>query len=307
MSRGQQRQKQLERAQERMERAEQRVEQQMDRAQEQVDRGMRRAGERLERAREQVERARERESIWTRPEPGARSPRFSREQLAAKAMEIADAEGIEAVSMRRVASELGAGTMTLYHYVANKQELLELMDDAMMGELLVDPERLEGGWRESLKAIAHASIETWQRHPWIQEVASGTPSLGPNGIRHMDQSFQAVADTGLPREHRLEIVSQVDDYIAGYIQREQALVATPDSASWEEQWDQFVGPFSAYLEEQLEGGDYRYLREFLGEDDLATVVREIVQNSEPMDRFERGLERLLDGVELEIKRAARRA
>ena len=73
--------------------------------------------------------------IWSRPEPGTRGARLSRDGIAAKALEIADRDGIEAVSMRRVASELGAGTMSLYHYVNNKQELFDLMNDAMMSEL----------------------------------------------------------------------------------------------------------------------------------------------------------------------------
>jgi len=290
-----------------MQRQMDRAQEKLDRADEKIERHMRRAGDQIENAREQVERAREIASIWTRPEPGARSPRFSREQIAVKAMEIADAEGLDAVSMRRVATELGAGTMTLYHYVGNKQELLELMDDAMMGELLVDPERLKGGWREGLRAIAHASMEAWTRHPWLQEIAGGGPSLGPNGIRHIDQSLQAVAETALSRERKLEVMSQVDDYVAGYIQRERALIAPPDSGKWNEDWEEIIGPFSAYLNEEIARGDYPYLREFLGDDDFADVVREIVEGSEPMDRFERGLERLLDGVEIEIKRAAERA
>ena len=71
--------------------------------------------------------------------------------------------------------------------------------------------------------------------------------------------------------------------------------------------DEIIGPFSAYMDEQLAQGDYPHLQEFLGDDDFAAVVREIVEGSAPMERFERGLERLLDGVELEIKSAAERA
>ena len=130
------------------------------------------------------------------------------------------------------------------------------------------------------------------------------PSLSPNRIRHIDQSLQPVADTGLSRTAKLEIISQVDDYVTGYIQREQALA---DSGSWDETWEETMGPFSAYLEDQLAEGDYPHLQAFLGDDAFATVVREIVEGSAPMERFERGLERLLDGVELEIKRAAERA
>src|SRR5262249_61127857 len=72
-----------------------------------------------------------------RPEPGPRRPRFSREEIASAALQIADEEGFAAVSMRRVAAQLGAGTMTLYHYVQSKDDLVALMDDALMAEVLV--------------------------------------------------------------------------------------------------------------------------------------------------------------------------
>src|SRR4030095_7141009 len=88
--------------------------------------------------------------IWVRPAPGERKPAHTRERIAAVALQIADAEGVDAVTMRRVAAELGAGTMTLYHYVRNKRELTALMDDAIMGELLVPEDELAEGWREGL-------------------------------------------------------------------------------------------------------------------------------------------------------------
>src|SRR5262249_21982259 len=88
--------------------------------------------------------------IWARPEPGSRRPRFTREQIAAAALAIADAEGMEAVSMRRVAADLGAGTMTLYHYVRTKDELIALMDDAIVGEVLLPDDELPRGWRAAM-------------------------------------------------------------------------------------------------------------------------------------------------------------
>src|SRR4051812_43136392 len=71
--------------------------------------------------------------LWTRPSPSARRPRFTRDEIAATAMRIADTEGFAAVSMRRIASELDSGTMTLYHYVRTKDELLTLIVDTIMG------------------------------------------------------------------------------------------------------------------------------------------------------------------------------
>ena len=77
--------------------------------------------------------------LWTRPSP-ARRPRFTRDEIAATAMRIADTEGFDAVSMRRLAAELDAGTMTLYHYVRTKDELLTLVIDAVMGEVVLGPD-----------------------------------------------------------------------------------------------------------------------------------------------------------------------
>src|SRR5215813_14334865 len=92
--------------------------------------------------------------IWTRPEPGTRRPKFTREQIASTALAIADAEGFAAVSMRRIAGELGSGTMTLYYYVRTKDELIALMDDAIMGELIIPEDELPEGWREGLAELA---------------------------------------------------------------------------------------------------------------------------------------------------------
>ena len=79
--------------------------------------------------------------VWTRTEPTGRQPRFTRDQIAAAAIRIADAEGADALSMRRIASELDAGTMTLYHYIRTKDELLALVGDAIMGEMRPRPRR----------------------------------------------------------------------------------------------------------------------------------------------------------------------
>jgi len=93
--------------------------------------------------------------VWIRPTPGTRKPRFTRDEIAKTAIEIADAEGFDAVSMRRIATELDAGTMTLYHYVRTKDELLTLLNDAVMGEVVVPEDELfPENWRDALKLIA---------------------------------------------------------------------------------------------------------------------------------------------------------
>jgi AcrR family transcriptional regulator len=245
-------------------------------------------------------------AIWARPERAARSPRFTRAQIAEAALAIADLEGIEAVSMRRVAADLGAGTMTLYHYVENKQELLDLMSDAMMAELLVDQREPEGGWREALTAIAHASLRTWRAHPWVGEGSGPRLSFGPNSLRHFEQSLAAVEGTGLPSDRRMEVVSQVDDYVAGYAQRERSFLGQAGQEQRGEGWEEAVRAVDAYLRDALASGEYPHVREFMGDDDFPAVIRRTVHGKRASrdERFDRGLSRILDGVAAEIERGS---
>ncbi len=152
--------------------------------------------------------------IWARPEPGSRHPRFSRAGIAAVALEIADREGFEAVSMRRVAAELDAGTMSLYHYVRTKADLIALMDDALMTEALVPEAELAGEWRAAVTQVARRTRAMLLRHPWALG-AFQESQFGPNAMRHFEQSLAAVAVTGLEPRVRLELLALVDDYVFG--------------------------------------------------------------------------------------------
>src|SRR3954464_9024332 len=108
------------------------------------------------------------EVIWARPERTGRGPKpaFTRADIAAAAVRIADAGGLEAVSMRHVAGELGCGTMSLYNYVPRKEDLYELMADAVAGEYDL-PESPSGDWRADMVALAHRSRAMMRRHPWM--------------------------------------------------------------------------------------------------------------------------------------------
>src|SRR4051794_40086282 len=165
-----------------------------------------------------------RESIWARPEPRARRPAHTRDGIAQAAIRIADAEGYEALSMRRVAAELGAGTMTLYHYVRTKDELLALVDNAVMGELLIPPGEVPAGWRDGMREIAHRTRNVFTQHPWIVEMPRSSEG-GPNGTRHFEQSLAVMSGTGLPLDECLELVLLVDDFVFGYIQRFSPMAA----------------------------------------------------------------------------------
>jgi AcrR family transcriptional regulator len=273
----------------------------MDGARRKLEEAGRRVERELERAERQIddaERRLEREAgpVWARPEPGARRARFTREQIADAALAIADKEGFEAVSMRRVAAELGAGTMTLYHYVRTKDELLALMDNAIMGELLVPDGALPDDWRAALTLIAIRTRDAFERHPWAFE-AMGEAQLGPNGLRHMEQSVAAVEGLGLGDVERFELIQLVDEYVTGYALRNREL-ARDDSGAREAWLDQA----SEYIDEQVATGDYPHLSELLSEGGTAAFWRRLEASGFEKDRFERGLKRLLDGIELDLKR-----
>jgi AcrR family transcriptional regulator len=131
-------------------------------------------------------------------------------------MAIADTEGVQAVTMRRLAAELG--TMTLYHYVGSKTDLIALMEDAIMGELLVPDDQQPSDWRQALTAIASRTRDSFRRHPWALTGMRDT-GLSPHALPHFEQSLAAVAvaGTGLDPAARLELIASVDDYVAGFV------------------------------------------------------------------------------------------
>src|SRR5271154_7178526 len=110
--------------------------------------------------------------------------RLTRETIAAAALSIADKEGFEAVSMRRVAREVGVGTMSLYYYVKTKDDLIAVMDDALMGEALLSS--IPKDWRRALTEIATRTHAVFLRHPWALVAMLSAPP-GPNALRPQEQ------------------------------------------------------------------------------------------------------------------------
>jgi AcrR family transcriptional regulator len=266
----------------------------------------RQARERAQAERQQAREARARgggvpEPIWMRPEPtGRRAPR-SRDDIAQAAIAVADAEGLEAVSMRRVAAELGLGTMSLYHYVNSKDELLDLMSDGIMGGQLVDEAELSKGWRAALTAIANATRANFQRHPWMGDTMRPRPSSipGPNALRHVEQSLTAVADTGLDPEGQMDLIAAVDDYVIGYVIRTMRFAEEEDQSPGEE----WLTEMFEHMRARIETGDYPHLKRALEANrDEGRTDEQLARMATDERRFERGLQRLLDGIEVELKR-----
>lgn len=249
--------------------------------------------------------------LWARP---ARRPKHTREAIAATALAIADAEGIDAVTMRRIAADLGAGTMTLYHYVASKAELVALMLDAVMAEQLSTMEDVPTeDWRRALTEIAHRNRAMLKRHPWALTgfagaEGAGASAGGPNALRHFEQSLAAVASTGLPPEDRMDVLAAVDDYVSGFVlksDREPGLEEVPE---------EFAQQANQYIEQLIATGAYPNVANLLGDGDSHRdgdggsdggkfeALRRVATRYSADERFERGLRRLLDGVAAQINR-----
>ena len=177
--------------------------------------------------------------------------------------------------------------MTLYHYVRNKDELITLMADEVMGEVLVPAEELGDDWRTATAQIARRTRAAFHRHHWaLDRLGDGRP--GPNGIRHFEQSLAAVSSLDLSDGEKFELISQIDDYVFGFCLRE--------AQEAEEHRRGFPADVLEFFQRELDSGDYPNIRDFLGEDVEAGVDR-IADLLFDEDRFERGLERLLDGIE----------
>jgi AcrR family transcriptional regulator len=236
--------------------------------------------------------------LWTRPAPITRRPRFTRDEIAQTAMRIADREGFAAVSMRRIANELDAGTMTLYHYIRTKDELLTVVVDAVMGEVVIPAtETIPADWRRALTMVAERTRAALERHPWILDIADD-PAVGPNSVRHFDQSLQAVASLQLPLTEKFDIVRAVDEYVFGYCiqHRNSQLSAEPS----------FDDDMIAYVHGLVETGDYPQLAAVTAEYGLEQGWRLIDEHMRDPRRFERNLARLLDGIAADVNGTATR-
>lgn len=244
-----------------------------------------------------MSRGQDAHSVWVRPAPGERKPAWSREQIVETALAIADTEGFEAVSMRRIATELGAGTMSLYHYVRTKRELVALIGDAIMGELVVPDDELPAGWRDGMTAIALRTRAVFDRHPWIlRHFGEGEDdNPGPNAMRHFEQTMSVMARAGIDAESQFELAAVVDEYVFGHAMHssEPDQFGEPDSAQERE--------LLAYVTRRLESGEFPHLQSLAG-DDPRSVFRRLGAVAADDRRFERGLQIMLDGIELEIER-----
>jgi AcrR family transcriptional regulator len=157
--------------------------------------------------------------LWRDQKRPTRGPRpgLSVDQVVAAAIELADADGLAALSMRRVADRLGVGTMSLYTYVPGKAELLDLMLDMVLAEE-ARPDGAAGGWRAGLELRAREDWALYHRHPWILQISPGRALLGPNETELFEATLSVVEGTGLSGAEMVLVVSLVAEYTRGAAQ-----------------------------------------------------------------------------------------
>jgi AcrR family transcriptional regulator len=225
--------------------------------------------------------------VWERPEPEQRPvlEPLSRERIVRAAILIADAEGLAAVSLRKVAAALNAGPMRLYGYMSTKEELLELMVDAVYGEMSAEGV-IRSDFREALRAIAQRMRMAAAAHSWLIELLNGRPHLGPNALAYLEASLAAVHAT--PGFEDIDAVMQavrtVHAYVVGAIR--SAATALPSALGDgmdQAQWQAATGP---YMQRMIATGRFPT---------LAKVFHEAT-HPPPDVVFDVGLECLLDGI-----------
>jgi AcrR family transcriptional regulator len=266
-------------------------------------------------------------SVWLRPAPTERPAALTREAIVAAAVRLADAEGIEAVSIRRVAAALGARPMSLYSHIGRKQDLIELMVNEAVAECVV-PGDLPADWREALSAIAYHTRDGLLRHPWVITVVPTSSMISPNALRSFEQSLAAMAGLDLDPERTIAILSAVDTYTIGQVVRELAGLPTAGPRDGAQPPDDREPPAAppgrasvrdgrgarstgswmraaeSYMRKLVETGDYPHIDAF----GIDAVISAHETETDASDRrFAVGLAWLLDGIaaSLDAGRSAR--
>lgn len=226
------------------------------------------------------------ELLWGTPEEPTRGPKpgLSVERIVRAAVEIADAEGLAALSMRRIAGALGVGAMSLYRYVPGKAELVDLMADTVFGED-VGAGPADGDWRARLEAAGRAQWAMYHRHRWMLHIAQGRPMMGPNAITATEFALRIVDGLGLDGREMLDVVLTLSSFVSGLARSSvEASQAAAETGISDEQWWAAQSP---YVETVFRDGTAPI---------LAMAAEAGAFDSSEDRSFEFGLERILDGI-----------
>lgn len=231
-----------------------------------------------------MSRSRPHQSLWFRDQQRPRKPRLSRELIIQAAIGLLDAEGVDGLSMRRLAARLNAGTMSLYAYVATKEDVLDLALDTVIAEIELDvPE--DAPWRATLTRQLTQSRQVMRRHPWIPALIGTRPLLGPHALARSERFYTALARAGLDGPRLTAAVGALTYYVNGYVAAENV-------------WRSWVGDASEEAELR------RQAQEHIGNNpDLYPTLSRHAQldNADFDGGFTLGLEIILDGIQTQLE------
>ncbi|MFD5413343.1 TetR/AcrR family transcriptional regulator C-terminal domain-containing protein [Streptomyces nojiriensis] len=218
----------------------------------------------------------------TRPRRKEQQPALSRAAIVAAAIRLLDAEGIEALSMRRLGTGMGAAATSLYRHVSGKDELIELVVDEVHGELEVPGAASAAEWRDAVSRSGHSVRAMTLRHPWLASVLGrvGPARLGPNLTRTAERMLALFRTAGFPAAEADPAMKAVLSYVVGASAGEAARLS-PLARGARSGQERPQGPRPAGEHVAGEGRDPRKLRE---------------------ETFDYGLQRVLDGLETRLSR-----
>lgn len=223
-----------------------------------------------------------------------RSPSLSRGEIVDAAIAVADAEGASAISMRRIAQVLRAGTMSLYWHVDNKEHLLDLMLDTVLGETTLPDGTTD--WRSALRAIACSERAVLHRHRWVMDFIGGRPPLGPHVVINLERSMAALDSLQLDTATVMNVLGTVNTYVVGSVLRElREMRAQRDlERSGFDEAELMVG-MSEWKQRLRADGRFRHFLRIIEDnvDPDAADTRDA--------RFEFGLDCLLDGIAIRLQ------
>ncbi len=224
-------------------------------------------------------------------QPSRRDRGLSRAEIVAAAIAVADAEGPDAISMRRIARELRAGPMSLYWHVGSKEELLDLMLESIQAE--VEAPEPSGDWRADLRAFARRTRAGMLRHRWAMEFLGGRPPSGPNDARNLERLLGMLDGLDLDARTTMDILGTLGTYVIGAVIRE--------AQETRGQRDQELAEADLTTDE-LQAERERYRKWFEASGRYPRIARLIEAGIDPDDpetrdeRFEFGLDCVLDGI-----------
>jgi AcrR family transcriptional regulator len=236
------------------------------------------------------------ELLWEAREQPLRGPKpsLTLAQIVDTAIRVADTDGIDALSMRRIARELDVGTMSLYRYIPGKAELLDLMLDRVSEPSDVLKNAGAQSWRETLELSAHDGRQLYLRHPWLLQVNWARPVFGPSTLASVEFVIAGIADLSVTDQQRIMVLMMVDAYVTGSV-RHQIMYANAEEETGISD-EEFWSTQYPVLERAMATGDYPAMAG-LAEDSFEAGWDET---------FEFGLRCLLDGLEraVEVRHSA---